>query len=181
MGFGEAESLRGDARWHGVCLALAELARRGLVKEEVLGETVTWVLKVSRSAKQALTTGPLVRSAKSISLGRSQRTRCRCLPAVVTITSLLAIFLRALRGRYRYRSDTCSMLRQGSRSPQGRQCSIPRRSRQTSESESNHERKPSTDRQGLYPEGIDVLGKTDFFSVSVRRVAFTTAAPAVAV
>jgi hypothetical protein len=33
----------------------------------------------------------------------------------------------------------------------------------------------------LYPEGIDVLGKTDFFSVSVRRVAFTTAAPAVAV
>ena len=47
MGFGGAESLRGDARWHGVCLALAELARRGLVKEEVLGETVTWVLKVS--------------------------------------------------------------------------------------------------------------------------------------
>jgi len=39
----------------------------------------------------------------------------------------------------------------------------------------------SIDRQGLYPEGIDVLGKTDFFSVSVRRVAFTTAAPAVAV
>jgi hypothetical protein len=39
----------------------------------------------------------------------------------------------------------------------------------------------STDGQALYPEGIDVLGKTDFFSVSVRRVAFTTAAPAVAV
>jgi hypothetical protein len=34
--------------------------------------------------------------------------------------------------------------------------------------------------QGLYPEGIDVLGKTDFYSVSVRRIAFTTAAPAVA-
>lgn len=46
MGFGGAESLRGDARWHGVCLALAELARRGLVREEVLGETVTWILKV---------------------------------------------------------------------------------------------------------------------------------------
>lgn len=46
MGFGGAESLRGDARWHGVCLALAELARRGLMKEEVLRETVTWVLKV---------------------------------------------------------------------------------------------------------------------------------------
>lgn len=48
MGFGGAESLRGDARWHGVCLALAELARRGLVSEEVLEETVTWVLKASK-------------------------------------------------------------------------------------------------------------------------------------
>ena len=47
MGFGGAESVRGDARWHGVCLALAELARRGLVREGVLEETVTWVLKVS--------------------------------------------------------------------------------------------------------------------------------------
>jgi hypothetical protein len=46
MGFGGAESIRGDARWHGVCLALAELARRGLVREDMLGETVTWVLKV---------------------------------------------------------------------------------------------------------------------------------------
>ena len=64
MGFGGAESLRGDARWHGVCLALAELARRGLVKEEVLGETVTWVLKVSPSAnqcnEQALKTGTIL-------------------------------------------------------------------------------------------------------------------------
>jgi hypothetical protein len=32
----------------------------------------------------------------------------------------------------------------------------------------------------LYPEGIDVLAKTDFYSVSVRRMAFTLAAPAVA-
>jgi hypothetical protein len=47
MGFGGAESVRGDARWHGVCLALAELARRGLVRVEVMEETVTWVLKVS--------------------------------------------------------------------------------------------------------------------------------------
>lgn len=54
MGFGGAESVRGDARWHGVCLALAELARRGLVREEMLEETVTWVLKVSQlSGNQA--------------------------------------------------------------------------------------------------------------------------------
>jgi hypothetical protein len=46
MGFGGAESVRGEARWHGVCLALAELARRGLLGEEVMAETVKWVLKV---------------------------------------------------------------------------------------------------------------------------------------
>ena len=37
------------------------------------------------------------------------------------------------------------------------------------------------ERQGVYPEGIDVLAKTDFYSVSVRRIAFTTAAVSVAV
>lgn len=34
--------------------------------------------------------------------------------------------------------------------------------------------------QGIFPEGIDVLGKTDFYAVSVRRTAFTEAAVAVA-
>lgn len=33
--------------------------------------------------------------------------------------------------------------------------------------------------KNLYPEGIDVLAKSDFYSVSVRRIAFGTAAPAV--
>jgi hypothetical protein len=37
---------RGDARWHGVCLALAETARRGLIDQERLGEMLPWVLKV---------------------------------------------------------------------------------------------------------------------------------------
>jgi len=47
MGFGGLESTRGEARWHGVCLALAEMARRGLVAGEAVGEAVLWVLKVS--------------------------------------------------------------------------------------------------------------------------------------
>ena len=34
--------------------------------------------------------------------------------------------------------------------------------------------------QGVYPEGIDVLGHTDFYSVSIRRFAFSIAAPFVA-
>jgi hypothetical protein len=33
----------------------------------------------------------------------------------------------------------------------------------------------------LFPHGIDVLRKTDFYSVSVRRSAFLVAAPQVAV
>ena len=34
--------------------------------------------------------------------------------------------------------------------------------------------------QNLFPHGIDVLGRTDFYAVSVRRNAFLTAAPQVA-
>ena len=37
---------RGDARWHGVCLALAETARRGLLDEAHIAETLPWVIKV---------------------------------------------------------------------------------------------------------------------------------------
>jgi len=48
MGFGGSETTRGEARWHGCCLAIAELARRGLVKEEeAIAESVNWVIKVS--------------------------------------------------------------------------------------------------------------------------------------
>lgn len=49
MGFGGSESVRGESRWHGVCLALAELARRGLIGDDAVGETVKWVLKVRKS------------------------------------------------------------------------------------------------------------------------------------
>ena len=34
--------------------------------------------------------------------------------------------------------------------------------------------------QGLFPRGIDVLRKTDFYGVSVRKNAFTVVAPQVA-
>jgi hypothetical protein len=36
----------GDSRWHGVCLALAEAARRGLVTETILSDLLPWVIKV---------------------------------------------------------------------------------------------------------------------------------------
>ncbi len=34
--------------------------------------------------------------------------------------------------------------------------------------------------QGIFPHGIDVLGKIDFFAVGIRRNAFLVAAPQVA-
>jgi hypothetical protein len=43
---GGKEIMRGESRWHGVCLAVAEMARRGLVRGELVAEAVTWVLKV---------------------------------------------------------------------------------------------------------------------------------------
>lgn len=46
MGFGGSETSRGEARWHGTCLAIAELARRGLVRDEAIGVAIPWVLKV---------------------------------------------------------------------------------------------------------------------------------------
>ena len=35
-----------DQTWHGACLALAELARRGLLLPEKLSETISWIEKV---------------------------------------------------------------------------------------------------------------------------------------
>ena len=46
MGFGGSETNRGEARWHGVCLAIAELARRGLVIGDAIASAIPWVLKV---------------------------------------------------------------------------------------------------------------------------------------
>ena len=46
MGLGGMETTRGEARWHGVCLALAEMARRGLVADDTIGQVIHWVLKV---------------------------------------------------------------------------------------------------------------------------------------
>ena len=46
FGFGGSESMKGEARWHGCCLALAEMARRGLLQGDLIFQAVKWGMKV---------------------------------------------------------------------------------------------------------------------------------------
>jgi hypothetical protein len=57
MGFGGSDGTKGESRWHGVCLALAEMARRGVVRDEAVGEAVSWVMKVCTLTKLGSWTG----------------------------------------------------------------------------------------------------------------------------
>ncbi|WRT63818.1 uncharacterized protein IL334_000743 [Kwoniella shivajii] len=154
MGFGGAESVRGESRWHGVCLALAELARRGLVGEDEAGGAVKWVIKALtfdlRRASHSI--GANVRDAAAYLLWSLSRA---CPPDILrpyaedmaTCLICVAVFDREVG----VRRAASAAYQEG------------------------------VGRLGLYPEGIDVLAKTDFYSVSVRRMAFNTAAPAVAI
>ncbi|WVQ62666.1 uncharacterized protein L199_000813 [Kwoniella botswanensis] len=155
MGFGGVETTRGEARWHGVCLALAEMARRGLIKEEEqIGSAVKWVIKALtfdlRRASHSI--GANVRDAASYLLWSLSRA---CPPDMIEAhaedmaTSLICVAL--FDREVGVRRAASAAFQEG------------------------------VGRLGLYPEGIDVLGKTDFYSVSVRRMAFTIAAPAVAI
>ncbi|WVQ93564.1 hypothetical protein IAU59_000639 [Kwoniella sp. CBS 9459] len=154
LGFGGLETSRGEARWHGVCLALAELARRGLVDEEAVGEAVEWVIKALtfdlRRASHSI--GANVRDAAAYLLWSLSRA---CRPemmkpyadSMATALVCVAVFDREVG----VRRAASAAFQEG------------------------------VGRLGLYSEGIDVLAKTDFYSVSVRRLAYTVAAPAVAV
>ena len=46
---------RGEARWHGCCLAVAEMARRALIQGEALSQAVQWATKVSAVVNIQLT------------------------------------------------------------------------------------------------------------------------------
>ncbi|WVF65933.1 hypothetical protein IAT40_000671 [Kwoniella sp. CBS 6097] len=154
LGFGGLETSRGEARWHGVCLALAEMARRGLVDEEAVGEAVEWVIKALtfdlRRASHSI--GANVRDAAAYLLWSLSRA---CPPKMLEqyaesmATALVCV--AAFDREVGVRRAASAAFQEG------------------------------VGRLGLYPEGIDVLAKTDFYSVSVRRLAFTVAAPSVAV
>lgn len=153
MGLGGQETSRGEARWHGVCLAVAELARRGLLPAEAVDEVIPWVVKALtfdlRRASHSI--GSNVRDAASYVLWSLSRaaTPQQLQPfaeLMATTLASVAVFDREVG----VRRAASAAFQEG------------------------------VGRSGLYPQGIDVLGKIDFYSVSIRRKAFTEAAPAAA-
>jgi hypothetical protein len=166
----------GDAKWHGLCLALAEMGRRGLIGDEMVGDLLGWAVKVcvprfypsgsspvtdvSPAATQALNFD-IRRGAHSI--GSNVRdaaayliwSLARALPpsTIRPYTDRIAQVLVCV---------ACFDREVGIR-------------RAASAAFQEH-----VGRMGLFPHGIDVLRKTDFYSVSVRRTAFLISAPSVA-
>ncbi|EIW73358.1 hypothetical protein TREMEDRAFT_26174 [Tremella mesenterica DSM 1558] len=153
MGLGGYEMSRGEARWHGVCLASAELARRGLLKNDAISGAITWGLRALSFdlRRSSHSIGANVRDAAayllwSISRACTAEEIAPYAEKMATSMVCVACFDREVG----VRRAASAAFQEG------------------------------VGRLGLYPEGIDVLGHTDFFSVSVRRAAFTEAAPAVA-
>ncbi|RXK40761.1 hypothetical protein M231_02013 [Tremella mesenterica] len=141
------------ARWHGVCLASAELARRGLLKNDAISGAITWGLRALSFdlRRSSHSIGANVRDAAayllwSISRACTAEEIAPYAEKMATSMVCVACFDREVG----VRRAASAAFQEG------------------------------VGRLGLYPEGIDVLGHTDFFSVSVRRAAFTEAAPAVA-
>ncbi|GHJ90423.1 hypothetical protein NliqN6_6825 [Naganishia liquefaciens] len=144
----------GEAKWHGLCLALAEMGRRGLIENEVVDELLGWAVKALNFdiRRGAHSIGSNVRDAAAYliwSLARAlSPTTIR--PFTLTIAQTLVCV-------------ACFDREVGIR-------------RAASAAFQEH-----AGRMGLFPHGIDVLRKTDFYAVSVRRSAFLVAAPQVAI
>lgn len=132
------------------------------------------------SFEQSLMVGIGIRPTQSVSLRRSQCQRCGLILTVVALSSLLACYHAALCGQHSDRPNLRRVLRSRSGRATSCQCCVPRRSGEISESTASYLIRGRADQKGIYPEGIDVLAKTDFYSVSVRRIAFTNAAVSVA-
>ncbi|ORX34799.1 armadillo-type protein [Kockovaella imperatae] len=153
MGLGGLELTRGEARWHGCCLAIAEMARRALIRVQAVQQVVQWALKALMFdlRKAGHSVGANVRDAAAYLVWSLSRA---CTPAAIqpyaeelaTRLICVACFDREVG----VRRAASAAFQEG------------------------------VGRLALYPEGIEVLRHTDFYSVSVRRMAFRDAAPQVA-
>ncbi|KAF9013516.1 TBCD protein [Cyathus striatus] len=142
-----------ESTWHGACLACAEMARRSLVSSEYLPELIEWLSKALffDLRRGAHSIGSNVRDAASYVLWALARTQDTTL--LVPHANILARRLVAV-------------------AVYDREIHI---RRAASAAFQEH-----VGRTSLFPHGIDILGKTDFYAVSVRRNAFLHAAPQVA-
>ncbi|KAJ4000417.1 TBCD protein [Lentinula boryana] len=142
-----------EATWHGACLACAEMGRRGVVSAERLVELVGWLSKALYFdlRKGAHSVGSNVRDASAYVLWALARSQ-----ETSSLAPLASDLARHL--------VTVSLY--------DREVQI-RRAASAGFQE-------FVGRTSLFPHGIDVLRKTDFYAVGIRRNSFLTAAPQVA-
>ncbi|OSD07226.1 TBCD protein [Trametes coccinea BRFM310] len=142
-----------ESTWHGACLACAEIARRGLIPDERLAELIEWLTKALYFdvRKGAHSIGSNVRDAASYVLWSLARAQ-----SVEALQPHAVNLARHL--------VTVSLF--------DREIHI-RRAASAAFQE-------YVGRTSLFPHGIDVLRKTDFYAIGVRRNAFLVAAPEVA-
>ncbi|KAG1751240.1 TBCD protein [Suillus lakei] len=142
-----------EATWHGASLASAEMARRGLVQTAALGSLLGWLSKALYFdiRKGAHSIGSNVRDAAAYVIWALARAQDP--ESFSPYARELAQWLVSVA-----LFDREIHIR-----------------RAASAAFQEH-----VGRMALFPHGIDVLRKTDFYAVSVRRNAFTVAAPQVA-
>ncbi|PCH40083.1 ARM repeat-containing protein [Wolfiporia cocos MD-104 SS10] len=142
-----------ESTWHGACLACAEIARRGLVADDKLPELIDWLSKALYFdiRKGAHSIGSNVRDAASYVLWSLARAQR---------VSVLAPHAEKLSRHL----VTVSIF--------DREIHIRRAASATFQE--------YVGRTNLFAHGIDVLQKTDFYAVGIRRHAFLVAAPKVA-
>ncbi|TFK27742.1 TBCD protein [Coprinopsis marcescibilis] len=142
-----------EATWHGACLCCAELARRNLIPESHMSQLVEWLSKALYFdiRKGAHSIGSNVRDAAAYVLWALARTQD--IPTLEPHANTLANHLVSV-------------------AIYDREVHI---RRAASAAFQEH-----VGRTNLFPHGIDVLGKTDFYSVSIRKHSFLIAAPQVA-
>ncbi|KAG2047927.1 ARM repeat-containing protein [Suillus hirtellus] len=142
-----------EATWHGASLASAEMARRGLVQTAALGSLLGWLSKALYFdiRKGAHSIGSNVRDAAAYVIWALARAQDP--ESFSPYARELAQWLVSVA-----LFDREIHIR-----------------RAASAAFQEH-----VGRMALFPHGIDVLRKTDFYAVSVRRNAFIVAAPQVA-
>ncbi|KAJ7670233.1 TBCD protein [Mycena rosella] len=142
-----------ESTWHGACLACAEMARRGLVSRPALPELIEWLSKALYFdlRKGAHSIGSSVRDAAAYVLWALARAQDPSALAPHADNLARRLVTVALYDREIHIRRAASAAFQ-----------------------------EHVGRTSLFPHGIDVLRKTDFYAVSVKRNAFLVAAPQVA-